>query len=97
MLEQTDPVFVLDEESVEPQTAIERERIEDFLYFHLDVARRARLVMDAMREWSMAYAMKHREREVALAAASRNYEHLRDSGGIPPLLAEMALHEGLLP
>lgn len=69
---------------------------EDFLYFHLLVARNARMTMDRMQEWSLDYLAKYQERAQALLAASRHYQALRAMGPvIEPLLDSMAMAEGL--
>lgn len=71
------------------------EHHEDFLYFHLVCARNARSAMDRLRAWGPDYVAKHREREHALAQASKHYLRLIDMGAaISPLLAEMVLAEG---
>ena len=87
-----------DEFSIAGEPEPRRERLEAFLYEHLTVAARARRRMDAANEWSYQYALDHRAREIAIAAASRQYRALLDLGGeMDPLLDQMAMKEGLRP
>jgi hypothetical protein len=78
-----------------PDEKLSRELTEDLLYFHLECARRAKEALERLREWGPEYNAKYREREHALAQASKHYLRLMDaSATIPPLLAAMVLAEG---
>lgn len=79
------------------RATLQQELTEQFLYFHLEVARKARLWMDSARTWSTEYNAKYRERELAIAAAVRHYHALERLGEIPPDLDRMAMVEGLRP
>lgn len=75
-----------------------REFTEDWLYFHLDCARRARAAMDRLTEWGIEYQHHYLARQQALEAAAIHYRRLLRHGfGIPELLARMALAEELTP
>jgi hypothetical protein len=77
---------------------LRREQVEAFLYEHLTIAAKCRGRMDAAIGWSIPYALDFRAREIAIAAASRQYRALLDLGGeIDPLLDQMAMTEGLKP
>lgn len=77
-----------------PEQGLLRAQHEDWLYFHLTVARAALVAMESARPLGATYIAKHRERSNALARASVHYLKLLDMGGVPPLLADMVLAEG---
>ena len=85
------------QESAPGERPLTRRQIETFLYEHLSIAARARMRMDASRSWSTEYHTDYRAREIALAQASRHYRALLSMGAIDPLLAQMAMTEGLTP
>lgn len=72
-----------------------REWHETWLYEHLTTAARARVRMDSAKSWSVQYHEDFRARENAIAKACDHYRALREMGEIEPLLAQMALTEGL--
>ena len=74
-----------------------REFTEDLAYFHLSVARDARVRMDRMA-WSLEYAELHESREHAIEGAKRQFNTLRNGRHeIPELLLTMARNEGIEP
>ncbi len=78
-----------------PDEGHAQELTEDLLYFHLACARRAKAELERFRHWGPDYNAKFREREHALAQASKHYLRLIDSGAqIPALLVQMVLAEG---
>lgn len=87
-----------DETALTGEPEQHRERLEAFLYEHLSVAAHARVRMDSVHEWNQQYALDFRAREIAIAAASRQYRALLDLGGeMDPLIDQMAMTEGLKP
>lgn len=81
-------------EEAPPDTDAARELVESLLYEHVATASRARRAMDRLA-WCAEYHAHYRAREVALAAASRNYQRLIAMGGrISALLARMIDAEG---
>lgn len=79
-----------------PDLGLPRELAQDFLYFHIDVARRARMRMDAAHAWSSDYHNDHVEREAAIAQASKHYSALIAMGGVQDaLLEQLARAEGV--
>ena len=71
---------------------------ETWLYFHLVQAGAAVAAIERAQSWS-DYEDARRTREKSLARASHHYRRLIDMVGpaIDPLLAQMALYEGLTP
>jgi hypothetical protein len=81
-----------------PETLDSIETEHCWLFFHLDCARRARMRMDRMKTWNLAYVNEYRAHELALAGAERHYALLQSAGApIPDLLARMLITEGLNP
>lgn len=75
------------------------ETIAELLYYHLDIAMRKRLFLDHAKQWDQTYHLVFREREQAIAAATRHYRTLLNAAPsfIDSYLAQMVLSEGLTP
>jgi hypothetical protein len=92
----SDSEAVLDGGGVAPvdNANAERDFVESLLYEHVMAAQRARLAMDRM-SWGPEYHAHYRAREIALHAASRNYQLLLELGGeISAVLAQLINAEG---
>ncbi len=74
-------------------SAAEREVAEDWLYFHLDCARRARESMDRLA-WGSEYEFHFGTRRRAIEAATHHLRRLYRAGAqLPPLLERMVQRE----
>lgn len=81
-----------------PLAETAREVSEDWLYFHIECARRAREAMDRISVWGNDYAYQFSLRAQAIEAARVHLRRLLRGGAqLPPLLERMVQREELTP